>query len=138
MTVCVKTQFSRKILCAGTMRDAVEIYENVLGPPDVGSTTPTTSKTVVAQYMGHLEEVNPVIRFDGVSVDTRAPGDKHTHVIYMPYDDTVYRLDTNKLWAQVNDRDELYKLTKIKRYHDEYLQLYVQETGFDTNQGAQS
>lgn len=130
---CVKTQFDKEILCAGTMTDWIEILSReIQGTEPGGSTQPTETFTAIVSYPGYLEAMKYTPRWDGVStVDQSA--DNFTHVAYIPFDQDVYELDVNKLYVKRSGtRDRYFKLKGIKDYgeRDTYLQLQLAETGF--------
>lgn len=130
---CVKTQFDRQILCAGTMTDLVEIIErDQVGtqPGEALESTPTF--TTVVDFAGYLEATKATRRFNGVSMeDQSAPN--FTHAGYIPFDQTVYELDVNKFFVKLTrDRSRYFKLKAVRNWgeQDEYLQLNLAETGF--------
>jgi hypothetical protein len=72
--------------------------------------------------------VKPVSRFDGVNIIQGA-----THVCYMKFDETVFELDINSLWVEIEfHKNRRFKLLSIENYleFDKYLALWLQETGF--------
>jgi len=129
---CVKTQFDKEILCAGTMTDLIEILSRAIQGTEPGlSADPTEAFTPIVSYAGYLEEKKFTPRWDGVSTEDQSAGN-FTHVAYVPYDQTVYELDINTLFVRITDtRNKLYKLKGIKEYGDYYIQLQLAETGFE-------
>lgn len=127
---CVKTIFDRKILCVGTMTDYIMIKkrEQVGINPDPNSTQASEIFTDIQDYMGYLEAVKPTTRFDGVYIDNTV-----THIVYIPFDQTTFELDKNSLFAELErTRNRLFKMQKCMNYgeQDEYLALFLSETGF--------
>jgi hypothetical protein len=134
---CVKTIFDRKILCVGTMTDYMTIKkrEQVGIGPDQNDTSATEGFTDVIAYMGYMEAVKPTARFDGVYIDSAT-----THVGYIPFDQTTYELDNNSLFVELErSRNRLFKMQRIMNFgeQDEYLALFLTETGFIDLQAAE-
>ena len=131
---CVKTQFNKEILCAGSMQDLVEVLKRVQGTTEVGESIESSEIfTLVADFAGYLEASKATRRFNGVSMeDQSAPN--FTHAGYIPFDQDVYELDVNSFFVRLTrDRSRYFKLKAIKNFgeQDEYLQLQLAETGFD-------
>jgi len=126
MTRCTKTIFSRTILCAGTMTDYIMIKSRVQQGSGVDETDISHTFTNIANYMGYLEDRNPVQRFDGIVI-----GDNVTHIIYIPYEQEVYELDKNTIFIEVEStRNKYYKPLSMIEYNEQYLAFYCMETGF--------
>jgi len=125
---CVKTMFTRQILCAGTMDNYIKILERKqvgggFNGPDI-----TETFTAVFEFMGKLEIINPTARFNGVNI-----GDNITHIIYIPFDQAIYELDINTLFVEIErQKNRRFKLLSISNLdeQDTYLALYCKETGF--------
>lgn len=130
---CIKTQFDRVILCAGTMTDWIEIVKRELQTTEPGYNGDKQLFTSVVNYPGRLEAVKYVPRFDGVNVMDMGSR-SFTHVIYIPFDQTVYELDLNTLYVKLTrTRDRLFKLTggiKDVDEQEQWLELALMETGF--------
>lgn len=130
---CVKTQFNREILCAGTMNDLVEIFVRVQGTTEPGQDIQTDENmTADKQFAGYLEAAKFTPRFNGVSTqDQSTPA--FTHAGYIPFDQDTYELDINTFYVKLTrTRSRYFKLKGIKNFgeQDEYLQLQLSETGF--------
>lgn len=135
MNRCVKTIFERKVLCVGTMTDYVSIQRRELQGTTVNNTYAEEQFTEVDNFNGHLEARMPTQRFDGINMT-----DSMTHVIYIPFDQTIYELDRNTMFAEVEKtRNRFFKLLKIMNYgeDDEYLALFCKETGFSDLEAAE-
>ena len=129
---CIKTIFSRTILCAGTMTDYVMIKKRELEGSGVNETTINEGFTDIAQYMGYVEDRLPVKRFDGVSIS-----DEITHIIYIPYEQAVYELDRGSLFVDFEcTRNRRFTLLAINPYQEDYIALYCRETGFSDLEAA--
>ena len=133
MSRCVKTQFEKIILCAGTMNDYIEILSRVQKGTEIGGSPEATEDfTTVIDFAGVLEAVKSSRRFNGVSMaDQSAPN--FTHASYIPFDPDVYELDINTLFVKITrDKARYFKLKGITNWgeQDEYLQLQIAETGF--------
>lgn len=133
MSRCVKTQFSRVILCAGTMNDYIEVLSRAQKGTSIGGSNEATQDfTSEADFAGYLEAVKATRRFHGVSMeDQSAPN--YTHVGYIPFDQDVYELDINTFFVRITrDKPRYFKLKGIINFgeQDEYLQLQLAETGF--------
>ena len=139
---CVKTQFERKILCAGTLQDLIRIQRREIKGTNPGQSTQAGfTFTDVARMAGCLEQYlsRNSRRFDGVSTEDSA-GPAFTHEAYITFDQEVYELDYNTLYVRYEGkRDRLFKLKGIVNYgeQDEWLQLHLQETGFADREAAQ-
>jgi hypothetical protein len=86
------------------------------------------SFTSIINFMGYLEAIQPTARISGVYIDNTT-----THICYIPFDLTTYKLDVGKLYAEVEQQaNRNFKLKKIMNYgeQDEYLALFLSETGF--------
>lgn len=130
---CVKTQFDRVILCAGTMNDLVEIFVRVQGTTEPGLNIQSDEgMTALSQFAGYLEAAKFTPRFNGVNTqDQSTPA--FTHAGYIPFDQDTYELDINTFYVKLTKtRSRYFKLKGIKNYgeQDEYLQLQLSETGF--------
>jgi hypothetical protein len=139
---CVKTQFTKTILCAGTMQDYLIILSRTITGTEPGvSIQPTETFTPLDDPAGYLEGVKPVQRWNGVSVEDQSASN-FTHVAYIPYDPVIYKSDVGTLYVKkpgdTADLDRLFKLKGINNWgeQDEYLQLTLAETGFDEKEGA--
>lgn len=130
---CVKTQFDRQILCAGTMTDYVEILSRAIQGTEPGlSTQAEPDFSAIAQYAGYLEAVKNTPRWNGVSVEDQSAFN-FTHAGYIPFDQTIYELDINTFYVKITrQRARYFKLKGIMNWgeQDEYLQLQLAETGF--------
>lgn len=127
-TRCVKTIFDRVILCAGTMTDYITIKKREIQGTTVNDNQAEESFTDIENFMGYIEAKKPTVRFDGINILNEI-----THVAYSPFDQTVYELDVNTLFIQVErNRNRIFKLLQIMNYgeQDEYLAYYLKETGF--------
>lgn len=126
---CIKTQFTRQILCAGMMRDFIEIYSREMQRTNPGQETQAKPDfTAVSDFAGYLEAVRDTPRMEGVN-----PADVNTHVCYIPYDQTVFELDRNKFFIKISrTRDRWFKFTGVIDWgeQEEYLQIKLKETGF--------
>ena len=134
---CVKTIFDRKILCAGTMTDYMTIKkrEQQGTGPDSNDISSKAVFTDILNQMGYLEAIRPTTRFDGVYIDRAT-----THIAYVSFDQTVYELDVNSLFIDLErNRNRLFKMQKIMNYgeQDEYLAISLSETGFTDLQAAE-
>lgn len=136
MSRCVKTVFDRKILCSGTMTDYIIIKNRTLQGTTSNRKKAVEDFVVVDNVFGYLEAVSATTRFNGINIESNI-----THLVYIPFDQTIYELDKNTLFAEVErTRSRLFKLEKIMNYgeQDEYLVLYCKETGFadiEANEG---
>lgn len=133
MSRCVKTQFSRVVLCAGSMNDFIEILSREQQVTEIdGGNESDQDFTSVTDFAGYFEPVKATRRFNGVSMeDQSAPN--FTHVCYIPYDPDVYELDINTFFVKITrDKSRYFKLKGIINYgeQDEYLQLQLAGTGF--------
>jgi hypothetical protein len=100
--------------------------QGITGDPNDNQSS--VSFTAIANYLGYLEAVKPTARFDGVYIDNTT-----THVYYTPFDQTTYELDKNSLFVEIErTRNRLFKMQRIMNYgeQDEYLAIFMQETGF--------
>jgi hypothetical protein len=133
---CVFTEFSKQILCAGTMKDYCMIISRTLQPSNPDELTMIETLTDVLGVFGKLEDTRPVKRFDGVNYSSNS---SLTHLFYIPYSQAVYEMDVNTLFLRrkaktnfASAKDRYYKLVGIRNYgeQDEYLILELKETGF--------
>ncbi len=132
---CIKTVFTRTILCAGTMQDYIKIVRREYSGSDVNETVTQETFTTVDEFMGYLEVRNPTQRFDGVNIASNI-----THIVYIPFDQTVYELDRNTLFVELEKiRNRYLKLVAVEDFHEQedYLALYCTESGFTDLEGAQ-
>lgn len=135
---CLKTQFDKVILCAGTMNTYVEILSRELQPTSINNDTTVEEFSDIAQFLGYIEETKSTPRWNGVSTHDQS-GPATTHAAYIPFDQTVYELDINKLYIRISGtRNRLLKLKGIKNYdeEDKYILMYLDETGFEDLAGA--
>lgn len=139
---CIYTSFTKTILCAGTMRDLVEILRREIKGIEPGLRTQAeevfTSVYRGAGYFEGMTMIRPTVRFDGVATADSA-GTDFTHFAYIPYDQDIYELDTGSLFVRMgNVRQRLFKLKGIINYGEEdtYLQLKLNETGFENLEAA--
>ena len=139
---CIKTQFNRVVLCAGTMQDYLIILSRAIAGTEPGlSNQPGEVFTQIDNPAGYIEASKPTPRWNGVSTaDQSAPN--FTHVAYIPFDPDIYKLDVGTLFVKkpgdTSDLDRLFKLKGINNWgeQDEYLQLTLAETGFNDLAGA--
>jgi len=139
---CVRTQFNKEILCAGTMNDYLLILSRAITGTEPGQSIQASETfTQIVDYAGYLEASKPTQRWNGVSMeDQSAPN--YTHVCYIPFDPVTYKLDVGKLFVKkqgdTSDLDRLFKLKSINNFgeQDEYLQLRLAETGFAELDGS--
>lgn len=136
---CVKTQFKRTVLCAGTMVDYIEILNREQQGTTIGGESESKQGfTAVDDFAGYLEASKPTRRFDGVSMsDQSSPS--YTHAGYIPYDQDIYELDVNTLFVRITrDKPRLFKLKAIENYdeQDMYLMLQLSETGFEEKEAT--
>lgn len=125
---CIKTLFKRQILCAGSMRDYITIYRSALQSTTFDQKQAAKNFEIVDNMIGALEARNPVKRFDGIVIDNT-----FTHVIYIAYDQTIYELDLNTLFCDVEKpRTRRFKMLNMLNLEEEdkYLAIFVKETGF--------
>ena len=136
---CLKTSFDRVILCAGTMTDWIEIVKREIQTSEPGYNGETEVFTSVANYPGRIEALKYTTRFDGTTI-TDTSGSSFTHVVYIPFDQTVYELDLGSLWVKISrTKDRYLKLTggiKDVYEQEQYLELALIETGFTENQAS--
>lgn len=132
---CIKTQYSRKIICAGAMKDFIEIYSRTMsGTNPGGETQSKPTFTPVADFAGMFEAVRETPRMQGIN-----PEDTKTHVCYIPFDQTVFELDRNKHFIKISrTRDRYFKFTGVADWgeQEEYLQIKLKETGFTDLEAA--
>jgi len=128
---CVRTMFSKKIICAGAMSEVITILRREIMSNSFDDVEPTEQLTNIYTSMGMIEEKRPTNRFDNVSID-----DNVTHVFYITYDYDVYRLDRNSLFIEFNDR--YFKMLSVMNYgeSDKYIALFCKETGFTDAEAA--
>lgn len=133
MSRCVKTQFTRVILCAGTMNDFIEVLSRVQQGTEIGESSESTEEfTTVDDFAGYLEPVKATRRWNGVSMEDQS-SPNFTHVAYIPFDQDTYELDINTFFVRITRaKPRYFKLKGIVNYseQDEYLQLQLAETGF--------
>lgn len=139
---CTKTIFERVILCSGSMEDYVTIYENVLQETTLTQNQAQPEKNVLLSIFGRLEEVNALARYAGIKMTNNTPEGKSSHVVYIPFEQSIFELDINRFFIKVERtvRSRLFKMNKISNYgeQDEYLAVWCNETGFDDLEAAQS
>ena len=124
---CVKTYFSRKILCAGAMSDFIKIQNRELTAGGYDS-EPQEIFTNVLNMNGNIEEVKPTDRFNGVNV-----ADGITHIVYVPFEQSIYELDINTLFVELErSKNRRFKMLSVGNLgeQDQYMALYCKETGF--------
>ena len=129
---CNKTLFTKEILCSGSMNDYVTIYSRSIKGTSPDEYVASETLTTVWSVFGKMEAISPTFRFDGVNISKGT-----THLCYLPYDETIETMDQNTLWlgkqGRVNStKSKYYKMLGIKNFgeQDEYLILFLQETGF--------
>lgn len=126
---CIKTQFSRKILCAGSMKDYIEIYSReIIGTNPGEDEQPDPTFSAVSDFAGYLEAVRETHRQEGINTS-----ESNTHVCYIPYDQTVFEMDANKFFIKISrTRERWFKFTGVTDWgeQEEYLQIKLKETGF--------
>lgn len=126
---CIKTQYSRKIICAGAMKDYIEIYSRTMAGTNPGQTIQSKpSFTSASDFAGLLEAVRATPRFEGVN-----PVSTDTHVCYIPYDQTVFEMDKNKFFIKITrTRSRWFKFTAVMDWgeQEQYMQIRLNETGF--------
>lgn len=135
MNQCQRMIFSKKILCAGTMDTYLFIKSRQSAGTDIDNLHPTMTFTTVYECMAGFEEVKPTYRFDGITIDSTI-----THIAYIPFEQSVYELDTNKLFVEKEgQRNRYFKLKPIRDYGEqgEWLVLYLTETGFSDLQASE-
>lgn len=130
---CVKTQFDREILCAGTMTDYLQIYSRAIKGTEPGKEIqPGEDFTLQDDFAGYIEAKKDTPRWSGVSTEDQS-ANNFTHAGYIPFDQDIYELDVNRFFVKKpGTRDRYFKLKGITNYgeQDEYLQLKLAETGF--------
>jgi hypothetical protein len=126
---CIKTQYSRKILCAGAMNDYIEIYSRSMSGTNPGQTIQSNPIfTPISDFAGLLEAVRATLRMEGVNLS-----DADTHVCYIPYDQTVFEMDKNKFFIKITrTRSRWFKFTAVMDWgeQEQYMQIRLNETGF--------
>ena len=130
---CVYTIFEKKILCAGTMDKYCIIYRNELQETTINQNQSDNTKTVLFNMIGAIENINATARYAGVKMTANAPEGKSSHVVYIPFEQSIYELDINRLFIEVEmKRNRLFKMNKIADLNDqeEYLAIWCNETGF--------
>ena len=127
-----KTIFEKKILSPNTMIDFIYIQERSLSGTSIGNMNSTPTFSTKWLGMGKIEVVNPTFRFEGVAIPEGT-----THIIYMPFVNTVFKLDGNKCFCKRNAKipgldSRYYKCMGKTNYgeQDEYLLIYAKETSF--------
>lgn len=126
---CIKTQYTRQIICAGAMKDFIEINSRSMPGTNPGKTIqsePTFTKII--DFAGLLEAVRATPRMEGVNTSS-----SDTHVCYIPYDQTVFELDKNEFFIKITrTRSRYFKFTAVMDWgeQEEYLQIRLTETGF--------
>jgi len=140
---CVYTMFDKETLCAGTLDDILTVKTRTQQGTNPGHTyQPSEQFTTVGVYDGYLERVRPTRRWNGVSmVDQSA--ENYTHVGYIAYDDTVYELDINRCYVEVEGPSGKTRRFKLKYApeaygtDDEWMILRLAETGFTENAASE-
>lgn len=133
------TIFEKKKLSPGTMTDYIQIQEETLSGTKIGSLNSNVTFTNVWSGMVKLEVIKPTFRFEGVAIPTGT-----THIAYMSYNDTVYKLEGNSFFVRKPGKktgfsDRRFKLLSKTNFgeQDEYLLLYLIETGLSSVTGSQ-
>ncbi len=126
------TIFEKIKLSPGTMTDFVHIQERIEKPAKIGSMNSTIDFINKWNGMTKLEVVKPTFRFEGVNIPAGT-----THLEYMPFDNTVFELDGNSFFVKYPSKkrglkERYFKLEGKINFgeQDEYLLLYLRETGF--------
>lgn len=126
---CIKTQYTRQIICAGAMKDLIEIYSREMKGTNPGKTIQSEPVfTPVSDFAGLLEAVRATPRMEGVN-----PSSSDTHVCYIPYDQTIFEMDKNKHFIDITrTRPRRFKFTAVMDWgeQEQYLQIRLTETGF--------
>lgn len=131
---CTKTIFDRVILCAGAMTDYFMIKSRALQGTTANNTQLSGQFATIINMLGYLEAKKPTQRFDGVNI-----GAEVTHLGYLPFDQTVYELDKNTCFVEIErNKNRYFKLLSIMNYgeQDEYILFYLKETGFTDIEAA--
>jgi len=131
---CVKTIFSRITLCAGTMDNYIKVLERRQVGGGFNGPGITETFTLVSEFMGKIEVRNPTARFAGVGIE-----DGVTHIVYIPFDQTIYEMDNGKLFIEIErQKNRRFKLLSCSNLdeQDSYLALYCRETGFVDKEAA--
>ena len=132
---CIKTQYTKQIICAGAMKDFIEILSRTMAGTNPGQTNQSKpSFTTVADFAGLLEAVRATPRMEGVN-----PEDSNTHVCYIPYDQTVFKMDKNKFFIRITrTRTRLFKFSGVIDWgeQEQWLQIKLKETGFEDLEAA--
>lgn len=127
---CIKTQYTRQIICASAMKDFIEILSRSMPGTNPGKTIQSEPTfTPVIDFAGLLEAVRATPRMEGIN-----SSDADTHVVYIPYDQTVFEMDKNKFFIKIaRTRSRYFKFTAVMDWgeQEQYLQIRVTETGFD-------
>ena len=126
---CIKTQYSIQIICAGAIKDFIEILSLTKDGTNPGKTNQSKpSFSSVIDFAGLLEAVRHTSRMEGVN-----PTDADTHVCYIPYDQTVFEMDKNKFFIRITrSRPRLFKFSGVIDWgeQEQWLQIKLKETGF--------
>lgn len=129
---CIKTIFSRTILCAGTMTDFITIKKRELLSRKLNDTESKEKFSTILSCMSKVETKNPTTRFDGVNIE-----DSVTHIVYIPYDQDIYELDKNSLFVEwEKNKNRNLKLMSSMDYREDYIALFCKETGFVDKEAA--
>ena len=125
---CVKTIFSKQILCAGSMCNYIKVLNRTQTPGGWESNTPIETFEIKYTMMGYIEAIKPTSRFNGINI-----ADGITHLVYLPFEQTIYELDRNSLYIEIErQKNRRFKLEQIEDYGEQgnYLVLYCRELGF--------
>lgn len=126
---CIKTQYTKKILCVGAMKDFIEVFSRTMQGTNLGQTIQSTPLfTPISDFAGLLEAVRATPRMEGVN-----PSSSDTHVCYIPYDQTVFEMDKNRFFIRITrTRSRWFKFTGVIDWgeQEQYLQIRLTETGF--------
>jgi len=135
---CLKTEFTKIILCSGSMIHWLEIVRRQNTGTQPGQLEIQSGLVAVEALSGRLESIGGTTRYQGVNED-----DAVTHFGYCGFDQTIYELDRNNLFVKISgysegEKNRLFKLKKIEDYGEQrqWLRFHLTETGFDNNEAA--
>ena len=120
----------KDIAVAGGMSQVFYLKQRTLPVTQFDETSPTQAAFVtVLTIMGKVEVKKNTPRFDGVTIRN-----EQTHIGYTTWDTTVFKLDINSLFIEVEYSygNKQYKVLAIQDYSEQnkFIEYSLKETGF--------
>lgn len=103
MPICSYKKKKKTVLCAGDMTDKIKLVNRSIGPPTIGTNDPVTTFTTILEPWAIVETLDlsgsSQRYFSSVNIE-----DTPTHKISIFYDATIWPLDSDNTFVEMNDR----------------------------------